>query len=179
MHVRDLNFVLRSKIFVHFDGQLRVSHHTRLRSCILYLAVLQPIFIGGQPPTIVHWCMASQFPPPSSHSRKRQRTTEQPPKVSGDAPSRTPRPRVFGGIQSESLLVTLGQLPRLGLIWRPPFGQKWAGRPPLGLEMSPFLWQLASKLGRKAKVGEFPEAWHRVSFCLRTCTFSRVELMDH
>ena len=42
--------------------------------------------------------MASQFPPPSSHSRKRQRTTEQPPKVSGDAPSRTPRPRVFGGI---------------------------------------------------------------------------------
>ena len=26
MHVRDLNFVLRSEIFVHFDGQLRASH---------------------------------------------------------------------------------------------------------------------------------------------------------
>ena len=26
MHVRDLNFVLRSEIFVHWDGQLRVSH---------------------------------------------------------------------------------------------------------------------------------------------------------
>jgi len=26
VHVRDLNFVLRSEIFVHWDGQLRVSH---------------------------------------------------------------------------------------------------------------------------------------------------------
>ena len=26
MHVRDLNFVLRSEIFVHWDEQLRVSH---------------------------------------------------------------------------------------------------------------------------------------------------------
>ena len=26
MHVRDLNFVLQSEIFVNFDGQLRVSH---------------------------------------------------------------------------------------------------------------------------------------------------------
>ena len=26
VHVRDLNFVLRSKIFVHTDGQLRASH---------------------------------------------------------------------------------------------------------------------------------------------------------
>ena len=26
VHVRDLNFVLRSKIFVHWDGQLRASH---------------------------------------------------------------------------------------------------------------------------------------------------------
>ena len=26
IHIRDLNFVLRSKIFVHFDGQLQASH---------------------------------------------------------------------------------------------------------------------------------------------------------
>ena len=26
VHVRDLNFILRSKIFVHWDGQLRASH---------------------------------------------------------------------------------------------------------------------------------------------------------
>ena len=26
VHVRDLNFVLRSEIFVHYDGQLRASH---------------------------------------------------------------------------------------------------------------------------------------------------------
>ena len=26
VHVRDLNFVLRSEIFVHWDGQLRASH---------------------------------------------------------------------------------------------------------------------------------------------------------
>ena len=26
MHVRDLNFVLQSEIFVNFNGQLRVSH---------------------------------------------------------------------------------------------------------------------------------------------------------
>lgn len=26
MHVRDPNFVLRSEIFVHWDGQLRASH---------------------------------------------------------------------------------------------------------------------------------------------------------
>ena len=26
VHVQDLNFVLRSKIFVHWDGQLQVSH---------------------------------------------------------------------------------------------------------------------------------------------------------
>ena len=26
MHVRDLNFVLRSEIFVHWDGQLQASH---------------------------------------------------------------------------------------------------------------------------------------------------------
>ena len=26
VHVRDLNFVLQSEIFVNFDGQLRVSH---------------------------------------------------------------------------------------------------------------------------------------------------------
>ena len=26
MHVRDLNFVLRSEIFVHLDGQLQASH---------------------------------------------------------------------------------------------------------------------------------------------------------
>ena len=26
MHVRDLNFILRSEIFVHSDGQLRASH---------------------------------------------------------------------------------------------------------------------------------------------------------
>lgn len=26
VHVRDLNFVLRSEIFVHMDGQLRASH---------------------------------------------------------------------------------------------------------------------------------------------------------
>ena len=26
MHVRDLNFVVRSEIFVNFDGQLRASH---------------------------------------------------------------------------------------------------------------------------------------------------------
>ena len=26
MHVQDLNFVLRSEIFVHWDGQLRASH---------------------------------------------------------------------------------------------------------------------------------------------------------
>ena len=26
MHIRDLNFVLKSEIFVHWDGQLRASH---------------------------------------------------------------------------------------------------------------------------------------------------------
>lgn len=26
IHVRDLNFMLRSKIFVHFDNQLQASH---------------------------------------------------------------------------------------------------------------------------------------------------------
>ena len=26
MHVQDLNFLLRSKIFVHYDGQLRAPH---------------------------------------------------------------------------------------------------------------------------------------------------------
>ena len=26
MHIRDLNFVLRSEIFVHWDGQLQASH---------------------------------------------------------------------------------------------------------------------------------------------------------
>ena len=26
MHVKDLNFVLRSEIFMHMDGQLRASH---------------------------------------------------------------------------------------------------------------------------------------------------------
>ena len=26
VHVRDLNFVLQSKIFINFDGQLRLSH---------------------------------------------------------------------------------------------------------------------------------------------------------
>ena len=26
VHVKDLNFVLRSEIFVHFNGQLQVSH---------------------------------------------------------------------------------------------------------------------------------------------------------
>ena len=26
VHVRDLNFILRSEIFVHWDGQLRASH---------------------------------------------------------------------------------------------------------------------------------------------------------
>ena len=26
VHVRDLNFILRSEVFVHWDGQLRASH---------------------------------------------------------------------------------------------------------------------------------------------------------
>ena len=32
VHVRDLNFVLRSKIFVHWDGQLRASYLVKLFS---------------------------------------------------------------------------------------------------------------------------------------------------
>ena len=40
VHVRDLNFILRSKIFVHWDGQLRVSH--------LILGV-EPVYSTWQP----------------------------------------------------------------------------------------------------------------------------------
>ena len=40
VHVRDLKFVLRSEIFVHWDGQLRASH--------LILGV-EPIYSTWQP----------------------------------------------------------------------------------------------------------------------------------
>ena len=40
VHVRDLNFVLRSEIFVHWDRQLRVSH--------LILGV-EPVYSTCQP----------------------------------------------------------------------------------------------------------------------------------
>ena len=40
IHVRDLNFILRSEIFVHWDGQLRASH--------LILGV-EPVYSTWQP----------------------------------------------------------------------------------------------------------------------------------
>ena len=40
VHVRDLNFVLRTEIFVHWDGQLRASH--------LILGV-EPVYFTWQP----------------------------------------------------------------------------------------------------------------------------------
>ena len=40
VHVRDLNFILRSEIFVHWDGQLRASH--------LILGV-EPVYSTWQP----------------------------------------------------------------------------------------------------------------------------------
>ena len=41
VHVRDLNFVLRSEIFVHFDEQLRASH--LILSCTPVYTRYQPL----------------------------------------------------------------------------------------------------------------------------------------
>ena len=40
VHVRDLNFVLRSKIFVHTDGQLQASH--LILGCVPVYKTWQP-----------------------------------------------------------------------------------------------------------------------------------------
>lgn len=41
VHVRDLNFVLKSEIFVHYDGQLRASY---------LILVCTPVYTSYQPP---------------------------------------------------------------------------------------------------------------------------------
>lgn len=41
VHVRDLNFVLRFEIFVHFNGQLRASHLS-LSCALIYMSFQDP-----------------------------------------------------------------------------------------------------------------------------------------
>lgn len=89
VHKRDLNFMLRSEIFVNSNRQLQASHliDRFLPSASLMAQQQQNQGKNQTPP-----------PPPPARSRKRQHTTNQPPRGLGDAPPKTPPPWALGVI---------------------------------------------------------------------------------
>ena len=118
-------------------------------------------------------------PPLATCTRKRQRTADQPPKVSRDVPLKTPPLLHRVAWSFRNPLVLPAQLCRLGLtLLHPLLAQLWDGKQSLRSITSLSWWQKVLEIRPKVKVAERPEVWGKAYNFPKTCTSSLVITMN-
>ena len=118
-------------------------------------------------------------PPSATHTHKRQRTANQPSRLSEDALQGLLRFLHWMAWSFRSPLVAPAQLCRLGLMWHLfLLALLWDGRQSLGSRTSLSRWRPVLEIGLKVSVVRLPDVRGKSFNFPKTCTFSLVAMTN-